>query len=206
MHNVVARHRIARYRRVLIPLDGSRLAEDIIPYVLSLAEALYMDVVLVRVVPPVPAPLNTVSMARADHMRARMEAAHNYLADIAAGLWGRGVRVQTTVRSGKPITEICAAAREFAADLIAMATHKRSRHTQRSPSVAEGVLRRGDTPVFVMQMQRTVIETDGRGIRVNQGAVIGMRTRLHMFTTSSAVPRIVLALQRRWRVAAQAPT
>ena len=170
MHNIVARRRVARYRRVLIPLDGSRFAEDIIPYVSNLAEALYMDVVLVRVVPPVAPPLNTVSMARADDMRARMAAAHNYLADIAAGLWGRGVRVQTTVRSGRPIPEICAAAREFAVDLIAMATRNRSRHEQQSPSVAEGVLRRGDTPVFVMQMQQTAIETGGRGIRIDQRA------------------------------------
>ena len=168
MDNGVARHRIARYRRVLIPLDGSRLAEAIIPYVLSLAEALYMDVVLVRVVPPAPSPLNTVSMARADRMRARMADAHNYLADIAAGLWGRGVRVQTTVRSGRPIAEICAAARECAADLIAMATHERSRHKRLWPSVAEGVLRHGDTPVFVMQMPRAAIETNGRGMRIDQ--------------------------------------
>ena len=169
MHNVVARRRVAAYRRVLIPLDGSRHAEDIIPYVLNLAEALYMDVVLVRVVPPVTPPLNTASRAREDHRRAQMTSAQNYLADIAAGLWRRGVRVQTTVRSGRPIAEICAAARELGADLIAMSTRNRSRQDQLLPSVAEGVLRRGDTPVFVMKMQRAAIETDGRGIRIDQG-------------------------------------
>src|SRR5687768_2098581 len=113
MRNVVSRRRVARYRRVLIPLDGSRLAEDIIPYVLSIAEALYMDVVLMRVVPPTAAPLTTVSGESGDHVRPRMTAAHNYLVEVAAGFWRQGVRVQTKVRFGKPITEICAAAREL---------------------------------------------------------------------------------------------
>jgi len=42
-----------RYRRVLIPLDGSPLAEGIIPLILDIAGPLDMDIVLLRVVSPV---------------------------------------------------------------------------------------------------------------------------------------------------------
>jgi len=41
-----------RYRRVLFPLDGSRLAEGIIPCILDTAGPLDMEVVLLRVVSP----------------------------------------------------------------------------------------------------------------------------------------------------------
>ena len=170
MRNVVSRRRVARYRRVLIPLDGSRLAENIIPYILNIAEALYMDVVLVRVVVPTAAPLTAAFAEGGDDVKPRMTAAHNYLAEVAAGFWRQGVRVQTKVRFGKPITEICAAARELAADLIAMSTRNRSRLAWPSTSVAEGVLRCGDTPVFLMQMQQPSRETGRRGTQIDQGA------------------------------------
>jgi nucleotide-binding universal stress UspA family protein len=45
-------HAVSRYRRVLVPLDGSRRAEGIIPFILDIAEPLDMDIVLLRVVSP----------------------------------------------------------------------------------------------------------------------------------------------------------
>lgn len=41
------------YRRVLVPLDGSRLAEGILPFVLQIAGPLDLEVALVRVVEPI---------------------------------------------------------------------------------------------------------------------------------------------------------
>jgi nucleotide-binding universal stress UspA family protein len=45
-------HAVSRYRRALVPLDGSRLAEGIIPFILDIAGPLDMDIVLLRVVSP----------------------------------------------------------------------------------------------------------------------------------------------------------
>lgn len=143
-----------RYRRVLVPLDGSRLAEGIIPFILDIAGPLDMDIVLLRVVSPVvPQMGDATSQIIRDHMAARMAEARDYLAAIAADLLGRGIHVQTRVRGGAPMTEILAAAREVSVDLIAMSTHGRSGFSRLLfGSVAEAVLRQGEFPVFLMRL------------------------------------------------------
>ena len=42
------------YKRALVPLDGSPIAEAIIPFILEIAGPLDMEVVLLRVVEPIP--------------------------------------------------------------------------------------------------------------------------------------------------------
>jgi hypothetical protein len=42
------------YRRVLVPLDGSLVAEGVIPFIMEIAGPLDMQVVLLRVLVPVP--------------------------------------------------------------------------------------------------------------------------------------------------------
>ncbi len=42
------------YKRALVPLDGSPVAETILPFILEIAGSLDMEVVLLRVVQPVP--------------------------------------------------------------------------------------------------------------------------------------------------------
>jgi nucleotide-binding universal stress UspA family protein len=157
-----------RYRRVLVPLDGSGLAEDIIPYVLGIADAMHTEVVLIRVVSLTTEQTNG---GTGDDMAAQTVAAHQYLSDVAAGFWRQGVRVQTRVRSGRPVTEICAAAREVAADLIAMSTRARNAFGSPSTSVAEGVLRHAKLPVFVMQRTPPGMEPHDSGA-VTSGAIL----------------------------------
>ena len=110
-----------RYQRVLVPLDGSRLGESIIPFIRDIAGPLDMDIVLVRVVSPLVTQMNdATSQIIIDDMAARTTEAREYLAAIAPDLMGHGIHVQTRVRRGDPVTEILAAAREVSADLIAM--------------------------------------------------------------------------------------
>ena len=142
-----------RYRRVVVPLDGSRLGESIIPFIRDIAGPLDMDIVLLRVVSPVVTQMNdATSQIIIDDMAARTTEAREYLATIAPDLMGRGIHVQTRVRGGDPVPEILAAAREVSANLIAMSTHGRSGFTRLLfGSVAEAVLRQGEYPVFLMR-------------------------------------------------------
>ncbi|MFB6083625.1 MAG: universal stress protein [Halorientalis sp.] len=60
--------------------------------------------------------------------------------------------VDTAVREGEPVTEICQFVEDFDADVIAMGT--RGRHGEHSfllGSVAEGVVRRCPTPVLTVR-------------------------------------------------------
>ena len=141
------------YRRALVPLDGSMVAESIIPFILEIAGPLDMEVALVRVLVPVPpmAVEGTRHVVIEDLAKLRAEA-EEYLASIAAQLRANGVRVTTAVRRGEPVAEILAGAREVDADLIAMTTHGRSGLSRLFfGSVAAAVLSQAEVPVFLMR-------------------------------------------------------
>jgi nucleotide-binding universal stress UspA family protein len=141
------------YKRVLVPLDGSAMAEFIIPFILEIAGPLDMEVTLVRVLVPVPPSVveGTRYAVVEDVVKLRAEA-EEYLASIAAQLRAKGVRATTTVRRGEAVGEILAGAREAEADLIAMTTHGRSGLGRwLFGSVAAAVLSQADVPVFLMR-------------------------------------------------------
>jgi len=141
------------YKRALVPLDGSSVAETIIPFILDIAGPLDMEVVLLRVVEPIPPMVIEGSRhVEVEDVEARRTDAEEYLAPIAVELRNKGVRVERRVRRGNPAEEIVAAARESGADLIAMSTHGRGGLGRLVfGSVAQAVLRHVDTPVFLMR-------------------------------------------------------
>lgn len=141
------------YKRALVPLDGSMVAEGIIPFILEIAGPLDMEVVLVRVVVPIPPTVVEGSRhVEVEDVEKRRLEAEEYLKAIAAELRAKGVRVRTMVRRGETTVEIQAAAREAGADLVAMTTHGRSGLGRLLfGSVAEAVLRQSEVPVFLMR-------------------------------------------------------
>jgi len=97
--------------RILIALDGTRLAEEVIEPALELGRALDAEYLLVRV---------------AVKAEAQAEAA-DYLTGIAWWLRDRGLRVETRLlRSERPAEAILEQAAEDRASFVAMATHGRS--------------------------------------------------------------------------------
>ena len=142
------------YKRMLVPLDGSRLAEGILPFIIQIAGPLDLEVVLVRVVQPiVPLTLEGTGHFAVDDVPTRLREAREYLAPVAADLRERGVRVTTEARHGEPVTVLVAAARDVGADLIAMTTHGRSGLGRLLfGSVAEAVLRQAQIPVLMMRL------------------------------------------------------
>jgi nucleotide-binding universal stress UspA family protein len=142
------------FRRALVALDGSPVAEAIIPFIVEIAGPLDMEVVLVRVNRPIPPEVIEGSrhVIVEDSETSRLDA-EEYLAPVAVELRKRGVRVRTQVRRGQPSEEIVLAAREIDADLIAMTTHGRSGLGRLLfGSVAEAVLRESRLPVFLMRV------------------------------------------------------
>jgi len=141
------------YRRVLVPLDGSPMAEAIVPFILGIAGPLDMTVRLIGVVEPFqPTMTEDAGTVMAQDVAARTRGTEQYLASIAAELRARGIDADTEVRCGAAATTILSAARSFRADLIAMSTHGRSGFGRLLfGSVAEQVLRHADVPVFLMR-------------------------------------------------------
>ncbi len=141
------------YRRVLVPVDGSGVAESILPFILEITRPPELDVILLHVngiIPPMA--IEGTRYFGVDDVEARRKEAKTYLGTLGTELRSLGVRVHTRVRHGKPEDEILAAARDENADLIAMATHGRTGPARLLwGSVAEGVVRRAPVPVFLVR-------------------------------------------------------
>ena len=148
-----------QFRRALVTLDGSMVAEAILPAFLRVAYPLGLDIVLIRVVPTVPVAAEDPGHAQdsAERMKAEAEA---YLRAVAATLSLDGLRVDTVVRTGEAPQEIIAGAQEVHADLIAMTTHGRTGLRRLLfGSVAEAVLRAAPVPVFIVRASPTEMAT-----------------------------------------------
>ena len=148
------------YKRVVVPLDGSPLAESMLRFVVDIAGPLDLEVMLLRVIRVLPRPLTEgVRAAVLENAEYSPTDALEYLAPLAAELKRRGIRVRTQVRRGEPVEEIVDCAREVDADLIAMTTHGRSGLGRwLFGSVAEAVLREAEIPVFLMRMTEAQVE------------------------------------------------
>ena len=128
------------YTKVLIPLDGSSLAEQILPYARFFAEAYGIPMELLRVSdpdirtpfwPPLPA--------------------KEYLQEVAGAL-PRSLEVDCVEESGKPAEVIVERAKGDPACIIAMATHGMSAARRwLLGSVAEKVIHHSRDPVLVIR-------------------------------------------------------
>lgn len=134
--------------RILVPLDGSPLAQGILTELEPFLKACDAEVRLLRVVP-----FNTILRQRYPGVpEAALEEAQAYVTGVAANLRDRGVRAgePRTVR-GDPAAEITKAAQE-GVDLVAMCTHGRSGFSRWFfGSVAEKVLAVVRSPMLLMR-------------------------------------------------------
>jgi len=143
----------ARFKRILVPLDGSEVAEGVLRPAAQIAEAFEAELVLVQVV---PSPVELTSIygvpgveLRGEAYEARVSEAKAYLDGMAGRLEGRAVE-GLVIESGGAAEGIVEAARAGRADLIAMASHGRG-GLERAllGSVADKVLRATTRPVLI---------------------------------------------------------
>jgi nucleotide-binding universal stress UspA family protein len=143
--------------RLVVPLDGSPLAETALPLAEELARALAVPIVLLRVVELIgPAfgaePFGSPYFDYERILDVLREAAEQYLANLAADLRGRGLTVETRAVVGIPVQTITAYAGEQAGNVIVMSTHGRSGwRALVLGSVARRVVLSASGPVLVMR-------------------------------------------------------
>jgi nucleotide-binding universal stress UspA family protein len=136
------------YKRILVPLDGSALAEGVLPHVEALAKSLGAELVLLRVA-------FAHAFPGADPIQSQVsvvQEAESYVAGLANRLQQEGVRAEAKVRYGDPVEEILDHVAWDHIDLIAMATHGRTGLVRVvMGSVAEQVLRRTPVPMLLLR-------------------------------------------------------
>ncbi len=134
------------YRTILVPLDGSPLAECAVPYAETVARASGAQTVLLRAVVA-----HTVLGAGPEDEATVVREAETYLSEVAARLSDRS-GVWTATFYGEPAEAIIEEIRLREADLVVMATHGRSGLGRLMyGSVAEAVLGRGPVPVLLVR-------------------------------------------------------
>jgi len=142
------------YKKILVPLDGSELAEQVLPQVSQLAGCASAQVILLRVASePVYDYLARDPVIAVD-MRSDIEmAAQIYLDEIASEFRAMGLAVSTMVVWGAPTPDmILDVARQIQADLITMSTHGRSGLARLViGSVADEVVRHSAVPVLLVR-------------------------------------------------------
>ncbi len=145
-----------RFRRIILPLDGSETSAAALPVAADLASRESVPVLLVSTVNLVP--LTSPGMVQDVGMAASMdqlyddtrEAADGWLADASRTLAAAGVASSTEVMNGSAGPAIAGLAR--AGDLIIMATHGRTGFDRvLSGSVSDQVIRSGVAPVLIVR-------------------------------------------------------
>jgi len=150
---------------MLVPLDGSELAELVIPHVEALAKQWgpkLVDVVLLRVCEPIvvssdyrPTAGMTWEKHEAHEMAWPKAECEQYLAGVQKRLEGVGLGVRSVVLQGKPADEITEYCRKNPANnLVVMSTHGRSGISRWAyGSVADRVLHGICSPIFLIRPQ-----------------------------------------------------
>ena len=120
------------YKSILVPLDGSGLAECVLPHVESIVKGCGVGkVTFLRVVSPVSPALSTGEYAFSEEDARRVLAGHkgaaeDYLNQLVNRIQYNGVNVRTEVVTGKAADSIADYAARNEVDLIVIATHGHS--------------------------------------------------------------------------------
>jgi nucleotide-binding universal stress UspA family protein len=150
-------------RKMLVPLDGSKLAESVLPHVEALAKqrgAGLINVILLRVFeePYVNAdyPAASMNLTWKEHVKQIREhykrEAEQYLAGVQKQLANDGLNVRSEVLMGKPADEIIDYAHNSHPNLVVMATHGFSGISRwEYGSVADKVLHSVSSPIFLVR-------------------------------------------------------
>jgi nucleotide-binding universal stress UspA family protein len=107
------------FHHLLLPLDGSALAECALPHTLAFAHAFNTKVTLLRVLPAHPSgvPVDVVAW------QLQIAEAEAYLDKIAARLQTAGIPAERVVVEGQPANAIIECARRNQVDLVVLCSH-----------------------------------------------------------------------------------
>jgi len=148
-------------RTILVPLDGSIIAEAALTPAVELAREARAKLVLLRAAQAHTLPMTDPIEAQVDVMRESQE----YLAAARARVQTAGVAdVETSAWYGPAVEAIVEAARYRHADLIVMSSHGRSGVSRLVlGSVAESVLRATTVPILLIRPDGAPVDTPFMG-------------------------------------------
>jgi nucleotide-binding universal stress UspA family protein len=175
--------RVAHYRRVLVPVDGSPQAETALPLAARIAGAQGSELIVAHVV-PVPeltqiGPLEAEDIELSDRLRRRNErVASAYLDRLRARLSNEQTKMRVILLQGGDVaSRLAGAVARENVDLVVLAAHGRSgRLHLPCGGVTADLITRCSVPLLVVRsrsaraMQRIVADSELSAVRLPQHA------------------------------------
>jgi len=141
------------YRRILVPLDGSKVAEGVLPHAKALAYSEGAELILLTVGanPALEFAFSDPGLARSAILE-QEERSKKYISEIEAQLKSAGFKTSTQLRVGSVAEVILEVADELQVDVIAMSTHGRTGPARwLLGSIAERVVHNSKVPVLLIR-------------------------------------------------------
>ena len=151
------------YKKIMVPLDGSKLAECVLPHVDGFVTGCQVEtIIFVRVIEPMPTSYLDVNPGNYEKMQKsaklneeeRKSSAETYLKEVISRVKQDGTKYKVDVLVGKVADSLVdyIAANEI--DLVLIATHGRSGISRWvRGSVADRVLRSSRAPVLMVRAE-----------------------------------------------------
>ena len=143
------------YKCILVPLDGSKRAEAILPHVEQISSLFKAKVVFLHVVEPPPI-VTDAGIPYLEEFQKQMqimtEQAGLYLKGVADEFRDKGIDAVEQISYGPVVEGILKTAQSEKADLIAIASHGRTGLSRVFyGSIALGLLHAADRPLLVIR-------------------------------------------------------
>ena len=143
------------YETILVPLDGSKRAEDILPHVEELSKSSSAKIIFLQVIesaPPAVGPEVADLEIYQKMLNQLSEASKTYLAELQDAFSKKRIDSDSCVTHGSIVEQIIKTADREGADLIAIASHGRTGLSRVFyGSVAAGILHRIDRPLLIIR-------------------------------------------------------
>ncbi len=146
------------FDRILVPLDGSNLAEAVLPHIVTTAQAFDAQIILLRVMERRDNEKDeeTLSPLRWQLRKSEAEA---YLDAVHERLRGIGLQVEKVILEGDAAERIVTFAHEQEVDLLVLSSHGRSGLSKWNiNSVVQKVILRAYVPTLIVRAYRAVPE------------------------------------------------
>lgn len=142
------------FKRILVPLDGSTLAESVLQHAQAVSQSGRTQIHLLRAINPAPADPHLQIGDPLDWKLRKVEAGA-YLESIAARFDELGFETVANTAEGRPAETIIEYAHAQAIDLILMSSHGRSGLNEWNlNSVVQKVVHRAPTSILIVRAQR----------------------------------------------------
>lgn len=141
------------YRKILVPLDGSKVAEGVLPHAKALAYSEGAELILLTVGanPAVDFIFSDPGLAQSAVLE-QEERSRKYINEIESQLEAAGFKTSTVLRAGSVAEVILGVADELHVDVIAMSTHGRTGPARwLLGSIAERVVHNSKVPVLLIR-------------------------------------------------------